>query len=174
MSTAMSVTQEFPAAPAAVYALFTDADFLQARMVAGGGIDPKVVSIDGADGSENSAGDLSRGATVVTQQSIPASALPSMVATMMAGDPVTERTETWRPDGDGYAADFALVVKGAPASLKGTMRLAPSEGGSTFTVEGAANVPIPMFGPKLEGVIAEQITTVLGSEGEYTRARLES
>lgn len=170
MSTAMSVTQEFPAGPAAVYALFTDADFLQQRMVAGGGIDPKVVSIEGADGAAG--GDLSHGAIVVTQQAIPASALPSMVATMMPGDPVTERSETWREDGDGYAAEFSLVVKGAPASLKGTMRLAPTAGGSVLTVQGAATVPIPMFGPKLEGVIAEQITAVLDSEGEYTRARL--
>lgn len=173
MSTAVSVTQEFPAGPAAVYALFTDAEFVQARMVAGGGIDPKVVSVDGVGSGVGAAGDgFAGGATIVTQQSIPASVLPSMVATMMAGDPVTERSETWRPDGDGYTADFSLVVKGAPASLKGTMRLTPSAGGTTFTVEGAATVPIPLFGPKLEGVIAEQITTVLGSEGEYTRSRL--
>jgi len=178
VSTAMSLTQEYPAAPAEVYALFTHSDFLQARMEAGGGIDPKVVSIagtDGAAGAENTAdpaGDLAAGATIVTQQAIPASVLPSMVASMMAGDPVTERTETWRADGEGYVADFSIVVKGAPASLKGTMRLAPSASGSTLTVEGTANVPIPMFGPKLENVIAEQITTVLGTEGEYTRSRL--
>ncbi len=175
MSTAMSLTQEYPAAPAEVYALFTHSDFLQARMEAGGGIDPKVVSIAGTGGTagaDGPAGDLSTGATIVTQQAIPASVLPSMVASMMAGDPVTERTETWRADGDGYVADFSIVVKGAPASLKGTMRLAPSAAGSTLTVEGTANVPIPMFGPKLENVIAEQITTVLGTEGDYTRSRL--
>lgn len=170
MPTPMSFTQEFAVAPAAVYALFTQSDFLQARMDAGGGIEPKVISITGASGETG--GDTSTGVTIVTQQAIPASVLPSMVASMMAGDPVTERTETWRADGDGFAAEFSIVVKGAPASLKGTMRLTPSGAGCTFTVEGNAAVPIPMFGPKLEGIIAEQITTVLTTENEYTRTRL--
>lgn len=161
MPTELTVTEEFPAAADAVFALITDASFLQDRMVAAGGIDPTVLSVDTAAGVT----------TVVTQQSIPADALPSMVANMLGGDPVTERTETWRADG-GYTADFGLVVKGAPASVKGTMRLAAAGADSVLTVTATATVPIPMFGAKLESVIAEQIQTILHSEGDYTRGRL--
>jgi hypothetical protein len=165
MPTDVTVTEEFPAAAATVYALITDADFLQARMVAGGGIDPKVISVDTADGVT----------TVVTRQSIPADALPSMVASMLGGDPVTERTEAWRAvdsDGTAYAADFSLTVKGAPATIKGTMTLSAAGAGSALAVNGTATVPIPMFGAKLEAVISEQIGTILSVEGDYTRSRL--
>lgn len=162
MSTDLTVTEEFAAAPSAVYALITDAAFLQDRMVAGGGLEAKVISVETADGVT----------TVVTQQSIPADALPSMVASMLGGDPVTERTEAWRTDGDGYAADFTLTVKGAPASVAGTMSLAPAGGGAAFAVHATATVPIPMFGAKLESVISEQISAVLASESTYTRQRL--
>lgn len=162
MPTELTVTEEFPAPAEAVFALLTDASFLQDRMVAGGGIDPAVLSVDTAGGAT----------TVVTRQSIPADALPSMVANMLGGDPVTERTETWHADGDAFAADLALVVKGAPASVAGTQRLVTTGAGSVLTVTATASVPIPMFGAKLESVIAEQIQTILHSEGEYTRGRL--
>lgn len=162
MATDLAATEEFPAQPAQVFALFTDADFLAGRMNASGGLEPTVVTLEAT----------SDAATIVTQQSIPADSLPSVVSSMLGGDPVTERTENWRADGDGYTADWTLTVKGAPASVKGTMTLAPSGAGSVLTVDGTANVPIPMFGAKLESTIVEQISAVLAAEGEYTRSRL--
>lgn len=158
----MSVVQDFPAPPAEVYALFTDRSFLEGRLADCGGVDPEIVALDKIDDS----------ATVTTRQAIPASVLPPMVASMMSGNPVTERTETWKPDGDGYVADFSVTVKGAPASLKGTMTLSPSEGGSTLTVQGNAAVPIPLFGGKIEQTIADQIGELLQMEGDYTRTTL--
>lgn len=162
MATDLAATEEFPAVPAEVFALFTTEDFLTGRMTASGGIDPKVVQVEAE-------GDLT---TIVTQQSIPADALPSVVSSMLGGDPVTERKELWRADGDGYAADWTLIVKGAPATVAGTMTLAPGGQGSVLSVTGSANVPIPLFGAKLESTIVEQITAVLAAEGDYTRERL--
>ncbi len=162
MATPLSVIEEFPAPPTAVYALYTDADFLQSRLEDCGALDPKVLSVEKTDDA----------VTTVTQQSIPASVLPSMVSSMMSGDPVTERTESWRADGDGYLADFSVTVKGAPASLKGTMALTPSGSGSTLTVKGQALVPIPLFGGRIEQTIAEQVGQLIGIESEYTRTRL--
>jgi hypothetical protein len=158
----MSVVQEFPAPPATVYQLFTDRTFLEGRLADCGGVDPEIVTLDKTDDR----------ATVTTRQAIPASVLPPMVATLMSGNPVTERTEDWRPDGDGYLADFSVTVKGAPASLKGTMTLSPAGAGSTLTVQGNASVPIPMFGGKIEQTIADQIGELLQMEGDYTRTHL--
>lgn len=169
MPTPMSVVQEFPAPPPAVYALLIDREFLAGRLADCGGVNPEIVTLDVA--GENGA----QTATVVTRQAIPSDVLPAMVASLMAGNPVTERTENWRQDGDGYLADFSVNVKGAPASLKGTMTLAPAgDGGaaSTLTVQGNAAVPIPMFGGKIEEVIASQIGELLQMEGDYTRSRL--
>lgn len=116
MPTSLSVTHDFAAPPATVYQLLTDRAFLERRLAETGGIDPAVVSLD-VDGAA---------AKVVTRQSIPSSALPSMVASMIPGDPVTERTEEWHTDGESHVAPFTVVIKGAPATLKGTMTLAPS------------------------------------------------
>ncbi len=158
----MNVTQQYDAPPATVFELFKDADFVAGRLADSGAPDATVVSLEPSPD----------GVRIVTRQSIPASVLPSMVASMMQGDPVTERTEDWRADGAGYLADFSLVVKGAPAAIKGTMTLSPAGSGSTLVINGQATVPIPMFGGKIESVIAEQIGTLLGHEEAYTRSQL--
>jgi hypothetical protein len=69
-------------------------------------------------------------------------------------------------------AQFSVIVKGAPATIKGTMTLAPAGAGSTLVVKGEAAVPIPLFGSKIEAVIAEQIGTLLAHEETYTQSRL--
>ncbi|WP_395726020.1 DUF2505 domain-containing protein [Nakamurella sp.] len=162
MPTPLKVTQQFDAPAADVFALFNDPDFIKGRLDDSGALDPEVVQVVSTD----------TGVTIVTRQAIPASALPSMVASMIQGDPSTERTENWRPDGDGYTADFSVTVQGAPASLKGTMSLTNAGSGSTLSVVGSAAVPIPIFGAKIEGVIASQISELLASEEAYIKSRL--
>ncbi|GGM15314.1 DUF2505 domain-containing protein [Nakamurella endophytica] len=164
MPTPMSSTFEFPAPPDRVFALMTDRAFLEGRLTQTGGQDPEVVSVDTADGVT----------TLVTREAIPASVLPSMVSAMINGDPVTERTERWRAEGDGYAADFGVVVKGAPASMKGTMTIAPAPGGSTLTVAGTATVPVPLFGGKIESIVVERVQTLLEREAQYTARSLQA
>lgn len=158
----LTVTQQYDAPAIEVFALFNDPDFIAGRLEDSGAPDAQVMTVD-------STGD---GVKIVTRQSIPASVLPSMVASMIPGDPATERTEDWRVDGDHYVADFSVVVKGAPATIKGTMTLANEGDGSTLVVNGEAAVPIPLFGSKIEAVIAEQIGALLASEETYTRSRL--
>ena len=65
-----------------------------------------------------------------------------------------------------------MVVKGAPATIRGTMTLAPAGSGSTLAVKGEAAVPIPLFGGKIEAVIAQQIGLLLATEETYTQSRL--
>ena len=164
MPTALSVTHDFAASPEVVHAKLIDRAFLEGRLEATGGLDPAVVRLD-TSGDET---------TVVSRQSIPSSALPSMVAAMIPGDPVTERTEVWRPTPDGFDADLNVVIKGAPASLKGTITLRPATGGSVMSVQGAASVPIPLFGTKVEQIVVEQVTELLNREATYTASALTS
>lgn len=162
MPTDLSFTQTYPASPGQVFALFSERSFVDGRLAAAGGPDASVVDL-GVD-------DMA--VTIVTRQSIPSAALPSMVASMMAGDPITERTEKWTSDGDGYRAEFSVIVKGAPASLKGTMTLQPAPAGCELQVIGKATVPIPMFGGKIESVIIEQVESILTAEQAYTTKAL--
>lgn len=158
----LNVTQQYDAPPIEIFALFNDPDFISGRLDDSGAPDAEVMTVDStADGVK-----------IITRQSIPSSVLPSMVASMIPGDPATERTEDWKVDGDGYVADFSVIVKGAPATIKGTMTLSPVGEGSTLVVKGEAAVPIPLFGGKIEAVIVEQIAALLASEETYTQSRL--
>ena len=158
----LNVTQQYDAPPIEVFALFNDPDFIAGRLEDSGAPDSEVMTVDST----------ADGVRIVTRQSIPASVLPSMVASMLQGDPATERTEDWHFDGEVYVAQFSVIVKGAPATIKGTMTLAPAGAGSTLVVKGEAAVPIPLFGGKIEAVIAEQIGTLLAHEETYTPSRL--
>jgi hypothetical protein len=160
--TSLHIVHTYPASPAQVHTLLTDRSFLEGRMESVGGLDPKIMDLSTEDTKT----------TVVTRQSIPSSALPSMVASMISGDPVTERTEVWDQDGDGYQASISVVVKGAPAKLTGTITLRPKDDGSEMVVDGSAAVPIPLFGSKVESIIVEQIRALLDEEAEYTARKL--
>ena len=160
--TPLNVTQSYDAPVREIFALFNDPDFIAGRLEDSGAPDAEVVTVDSSPG----------GVKIVTRQSIPASVLPSMVASMLSGDPATERTEEWKQDGEGYIAEFSVIVKGAPASVRGTMALNPAGTGSTLVVKGEAAVPIPLFGSKIEGVIAQQIGKLLAYEETYTQSHL--
>jgi len=109
----LTVTQQYDSPASAVFALFNDPDFIAGRLEDSGAPDAKVMTVDSS----------ADGVKIVTRQSIPASVLPSMVASMIQGDPATERTEDWRVDGDSYIADFSVVVEGLTKKIKGTMTL---------------------------------------------------
>ncbi len=158
----LNITQKYDAPAIEVFALFNEPDFIAGRLEDSGAPNAEVMTVDSTED----------GVRIVTRQSIPASVLPSMVASMLQGDPATERIEDWHFDGEAYVAQFSVTVKGAPASIKGTMTLAPAGAGSTLVVKGEAVVQIPLFGSKIEAVIADQIGTLLAIEETYTQSRL--
>ncbi|AZI59027.1 DUF2505 domain-containing protein [Nakamurella antarctica] len=163
MSTQMTVTQHYAATPEKVFALFGNPVFLAARLAASGGIDPEIVS----QTSDNETVEL------VTRQGIPAAVLPSIIGSFISGDPSTQRTESWKAnDAGGYDANFKVTIQGAPASLKGTMSLAASGEGSVLHIDAEAIVPVPMFGPKIEKVIVEQVSELLAREEMFTQGQL--
>jgi len=170
VATALHAVQTYAAAPEVVFAKYSDRAFLDGRLRAAGGIDPQITELLVAgEGSGQTV-------KIVSRQAIPASVLPSMVSAMMPGDPVIVRTENWRRADGGYLADFDVVIKNAPASLKGTMTLTaatdPGSAGSAVTIVGRASVPIPLFGGKIEGVIVEQVDQLLRAEERYTQQQL--
>lgn len=164
MPTTFTAVQHYPASASAIYALFGDRSYLEARLAANGGLDPQVMSLDVSDDG---------GVVIVTRQGIPASALPSIVGSFLKGDPSTQRTESWRPAAVGYTADLDVTIHGAPASMTGTMTLVDDPaGGSILTVSADATVPIPMFGSKIEKVVVDQVGQLLDREEAFTREQL--
>ena len=108
---------------------------------------------------------------VVTTQTLHADRLPSVVTQFHRGDLIFVREERWTPVTDGRTT--AVVkgsVKGAPATLSGTMVLSPSGTGSRLEVDATVEVRIPLVGGKVENFIGAQLKDLLTSEQQFTTA----
>jgi len=83
---------------------------------------------------------------------------PAAIRKLVPGTNEVSHTEYWAADGDGYAADIVIDIRGVPVKIVGTKALQPEKGGCS--VEWTFNVTsgIPLLG----GVIA----SFAGSEVE--------
>lgn len=145
---------------AEVYATMVDKDYLTARLEQMGGKDARLME-HRAD---------AEGARYSLRHGLDARELPPAVAALLPGNLVIERVESLRRVAEGqYSGDVTVTIRGTPASAAGWMRLtdrAPS--GSELHIYADVVVQIPFFGGKIEAVIAEQITTLLGAETRFT------
>ena len=88
---------------------------------------------------------------------------------VMNGDLSIERTETLRRAASGgYDGDVDVKIAGAPASAAGTMTLAENGDGSLFEVHADVTVKVPLFGGKIEEIVAEQVRRLLEAETAFT------
>ncbi|CRK60240.1 hypothetical protein [Alloactinosynnema sp. L-07] len=144
--------------PAAeVHAAFIDRAFLDERLRALGGKNAELLEYT-ANGAE---------VTFKLRQGVPGEKLPSIVRTVIKGDLIVERTESWRPDGAAFSGSTSATVSAVPGDIKGTFRLVDTAGGSEWSTSGQVKVSIPFVGGKIESVIAEQVTQLLAAEAEF-------
>ncbi len=148
-----------------VFATMTDEEYLRARLRELGG--------PGSELLEHQVGP--DGARYRLKQGLSEKDLPPIVGKVMQGDLAIRRTETLRVTGPGaYAGDVDVVIAGMPASASGTMRLADSSAGSEFHVHAAVEVKVPLFGGKIEEIVAGQVRRLLAAETAFTVRWLES
>ncbi|HEU0127194.1 MAG TPA: DUF2505 domain-containing protein, partial [Pseudonocardiaceae bacterium] len=105
-----------------------------------------------------------RGTTVGLRQTVPASALPSFVRSVLRGDLTIHRTETWTSNGGTVHS----VVDGAPGTITGTMHLDPDPAGSVLSMQLEATVPVPLIGGKVEKSITDGVSKLMDSEYAFT------
>ncbi len=149
---------EFSADIATAYAAVAGEDALQARLEELGGHGAAVVSYaENADGLEYE-----------LRQGISADQLPSAVRTLHKGDLIVHRTQIWRPEGAGYVGASTVEVGGVPGQIVARTTLTGSGDRSVLAIVGEVTVRIPLFGAKLESVIAEQVSKLLEREAEFT------
>lgn len=148
-----------------VLAAFTSEDYWRTRIAEVGGDGARLDRLDIGEGT----------VAVEMTQLIPAEHLPSLVTKIRPGDLVITRTEDWtHPAGNPTATGTLTArVAGLPGELTGTLTLAPAGTGSTVTLDGRVDVPIPLIGSKIEAVIAERITELLLHEDEFTARWLD-
>jgi len=83
---------------------------------------------------------------------------PAAIRKLVPGTNDVSHTEDWGADGDGYAADIAIDIKGVPVRISGTKRLQPEKGGCSVEWTFDVTSGIPLLG----GIIA----SFAGSEVE--------
>ncbi|WP_460960748.1 DUF2505 domain-containing protein [Parasphingorhabdus pacifica] len=159
-------TSEWPASR--VHGALIDIDYLRDRLRDLGG--SKTELVEHTAGEDNVHYQL--------RQGVSAESLPSIARTVVGGDLMIDRSESWRREEDGhYTGEIAAEVAGAPCSITGSMwlrdLLSPIGNGETqqvseFVVEGSIRVNVPFVGSKLEDLVADQVQKLLASEEQYT------
>jgi hypothetical protein len=101
--------------------------------------------------------------------------LPPAVRTLLGGDLMIDRTETWRPDpAGGYAGTVVVGIPGMPGELGGKVRLSDDgNGGTTQAMDGSVQIPIPLVGGRIEETVADQISKLLDAEHTFTEEWLD-
>ncbi|MBP2475971.1 hypothetical protein JOF53_004843 [Crossiella equi] len=164
MATSTETSHGYPVPASRVAATMVDETYLRDRLAAVGGTKAELISLtdngkSAAEGKET---------TVKLRQGIPADKLPSFVRTLVPGDLVIERTETWRPTGEGATASVHATVSGAPATIECSISV--SGAGESCRVAGRlqVSVPLPFVGGKVEKAVIEQVKRLLDTEHEFT------
>lgn len=149
----------------AVYATMVDPHYLTARLTRLGGPGARLTAHQ-AD---------THSARYSLRHGLSGADLPPVVAALLPGDLVIERTETLhREEAGRYSGDVVVTVPGTPASAAGWMRLADSgssgsgSSGSELHVHADVTVHVPLFGGRIEVLIAEQIRKILAAETSFT------
>ncbi|WP_173137973.1 DUF2505 domain-containing protein [Kibdelosporangium persicum] len=155
MPSRMEHRARFAAPAESVYAAVVDPAFLTDRLDALGGNNASVVNRT----------ESAQATTFEVRQGLAAEHLPSAVRTLLKGDLVVHRTETWRPDGTGTVK---AAVQGVPGEIDGTMRLSDVDGGAEWVTSLTVKVSIPLVGGKIEKSIGDQVLKLLASEAAFT------
>lgn len=112
------------------------------------------------------------------RQRVRAERLPSVARSVVGGDMMIDRSESWRPAEPGhYTGEVAAAIPRVPGSITGSMwlrdlpdaeRSADENRGSEFVVHGSVTVNVPFVGSKLEELVAERIRILLADEMRFT------
>ena len=150
------------------------ADKVYAAMVDRGLLEEQMRHMGGPDAAVTSYETTRDGVRYMLRHGIPAADLPSMVTSFIpGGDLRIDRTEEWKPAGDGgYDGTGSVQVLGTPATARSVMRIADTDTGSEVRVQAEIAVKVPVIGSRIEEAMAGQIEKLLAAETEFTLKRI--
>ncbi|MBT9255881.1 DUF2505 domain-containing protein [Phycicoccus sp. MAQZ13P-2] len=156
--------ERLDATPDEVYALLTDRGFQEAKCEAttGGGA-------WSADVTQSAVGHR-----VATTRELPADGLPDVARSFVGATLTVIESYDWgapAPDGSREAV-VDLHVKGAPLTLKGTLRLEPDGNGSAEVLDTELKANVPFVGGRIEKAAADPINAAVDVEVGLLRERL--
>jgi hypothetical protein len=149
---------EFAADVAAAYAAVAGEEALRARLARLGGHGAALLAYEVSE----------KGLRYQLRQGISADKLPSAVRTLHKGDLMVTRTQIWQPSGAEYQGKASVEVGGVPGEIRARTALLADGAKTVLRTSGEVTMRVPLFGAKLESVIAEQVTKLLEHEAEFT------
>jgi hypothetical protein len=149
---------DFSADVAAAYAAVAGEEALRARLEELGGHSAALLSYEVSE----------KGLRYQLRQGISADKLPQAVRTLHKGDLMVTRTQIWQPSGTEYQGKASVEVGGVPGEITARTALLTDGDRTVLRTSGEVVVRIPLFGAKLESVIAEQVTKLLDREAEFS------
>ncbi len=148
----------------AVYALFTDADEIEAKQEALGArsicIEECEVYDDGAD--------------VRFVRELPAD-VPRILTKFLQPWNTARQSERWWSKDDGrYEADLEIEIAGVPVTISGSLELEPLENGCVNHIRMTVDCGIPLVGKTLAEFVGKDCKRLIADEYQYLTERLES
>jgi hypothetical protein len=154
MGSQLTLRHRYPEPPERLREVLTDPAYLQDKLHAVGGPRAELVSRE----------QDKLGVTVVLHQAVPDDVMPSFLRSVLPGELMIRRTETWTSSGGSVHA----VVDGAPGTIIGTMRIEPDPAGCVLDAQLTAEVGLPLFGGKVEEMITDGIAALMETEYQFT------
>lgn len=106
------------------------------------------------------------GVRMVVSRELP-SGVPGFLERFLPADGRVVQTDDWGPAVGGERhGRWSVSIPGSPASLGGTLRLAPTATGSRYAIEGEVTVKIPLIGGKAERFIGDMVVRLADKEAE--------
>ena len=139
-----------------VHALLTDRAFQEAKCAATTDGGPTSVEITANAGGER----------VRTVRELPSDGLPDIARSFVGEHLTIIEVHDWTgPAADGSRRSaLDIHVKGAPLTIKGTLRLEPSGTGTVKMIDAELKANVPLIGGKLEKAAAGPINTAIDIE----------
>ena len=148
----------------AVYALFTDANEIEAKQEA---LDARNIDIEECRRDAN-------GAVVRFVRELPAD-VPGILKKFLQPWNTVEQSERWQScDDNVYKADLTINITGVPVTVRGTLELEPVDDGCVNHIRMQVESGIPLVGKTLADFVAKDCKRIIKSEYEFISDRLET
>ncbi|MGH3885429.1 MAG: DUF2505 domain-containing protein [Pseudonocardiaceae bacterium] len=154
MASRVELQHRYPESPERIREVLTDPDYLRDKMQAVGGLRAELVSHERDE----------HGVTIVLHHAVASDMLPSFLRSMRPDGLTIRRTETWTGSGGSAHA----VVDGVPGTITVVMNLEPDPTGSVLGAQLTAEVPLPLFGGKVEKMITDNVAKLMDAEYQFT------
>ncbi len=146
----------------AVYALFTEAQEIEAKQEALGAREIDVLECDGDD----------EGAVVRFVRELPAE-VPGILSKFLQPWNRVEQSEQWQVgDAHEYSCELAIDIANVPVDVRGTLKLRPTAEGCVNEVRIVVECGIPFVGKTLAEFVAADCRRLVDDEYDYISARL--